>query len=269
MAGLNILLGVLVFVGGASVGSFLNVVADRMPTGRSLSKPRSFCESCGRTLTSIDLVPVVSYLVLRGRCRHCGAIIPVRLMVVEAVTGALFTIVYVRYGLELEFVVLAAAVSLLLAVALIDLEHGLILNRIVYPSAGVLIILAPFWTEFDLSRSFFGSSSMAASLANSLLAGAGAFLAFLLILIAFPRGMGAGDVKLAGLLGLLVGYPGILISVWIAIVGGGAVAIALLLLRRKGRKDAIPFGPFLAAGALVVVLAGSDIISKYQDVVGF
>jgi len=259
------MLAVLAFIIGASIGSFLNLAADRIPAGRSIVKPRSFCESCQRQLESRDLFPVISYLWLRGRCRFCGATIPVRLMVVEAIMGILFTVLYVRYGLEVEFVVLGTAVSLLVLVALIDLERGLILNKIIYPSMIVLVVLSPFWTELGLSRSFLGSDGLVGTLLNSLLTGLGAFLVFLAIAVAYPNGMGGGDVKLGGVIGLLVGFPGALLALWLAVVSGGLVAIGLVVLRKLGRKDTMPFGPFLALGAIVALLAGSEITSWYND----
>ena len=261
------MLGVIVFAIGASVGSFLNVVADRMPAGESLVRPRSSCASCKRSLSNIELVPVLSYLWLRGRCRYCGVRIPPRVIVVEVITGLLFTAVYLRFGYNLQFVVLASAVSLLIVLAIIDLEHGLILNRLVFPSFVVLLILAPFWSDLDLTRSFLGSSGMLASLANSVVAGLGGFLLFLIVALVYPEGMGGGDVKLAGLVGLLVGFPGVLVALWGAVIAGGLVATALLALRKKGRKDTMPFGPFLSLGGIVVLLAGSEIISGYQHLI--
>lgn len=255
----------LAFALGISVGSFVNVVVDRLPQGRSLVRPRSFCEACTRPLAHLDMVPVVSYLWLRGRCRYCGAAIPLRVMLTEATTGLLFTLLYLRFGYGIDFVVMCAVVSLLLIVALIDLEHGLILNRVIYPAIIALVLVAPFWPELGLSRSFPGTPSMLASLLNSLAAGAGAFLLFLAITLVYPQGMGGGDVKLAGLVGLLVGFPGILIALWIAGVTGGLLAIVLLLLGKKGRKDSIPFGPFLAGSAIIAFLASSEIIAKYQE----
>jgi len=255
----------IAFVTGASVGSFLNVVADRTVEGGSLVSPRSYCPSCKRPLPNVEMVPIFSYLWLRGRCKECGARIPVRVLLVELTTAILFTAAYLKYGLGPEFVVVSAGVSLLLVIAVIDFEHSLILNRIVLPAALVLLLLSPFWTELGFDRPFLGNSDMLASTGNSLLAGAGAFLVFLIIALTYPQGMGGGDVKLAGLLGLLVGLPEIFVALWIGVVAGGSVAIALLLLRRKGRKDAIPFGPYLSAGGIVALLAGSELVNAYQD----
>ena len=208
--------GVLAFAVGASVGSFLNVVA----------------------------------------------------MLVELATGLLFAVSYLRFDLGAEFALTCVALSLMVVVAVIDLEHGLILNRIMLPSAVVLLLLAPFWSELGVTRSFLGSESMLASLANSVASAAGAFLLFLAIALVFRGGMGGGDVKLAGVLGLLLGFPGILAALWLGIVIGGLVAVVLLALRIKGRKDEIPFGPFLALGAIAALLAGSDeIVDRYEDLV--
>ncbi|MCH8279622.1 MAG: prepilin peptidase [Chloroflexi bacterium] len=257
--------GVFAFLFGASVGSFLNVTIDRLPHGQSLVRPRSFCDACNRSLSSLDMVPVLSYLWLRGRCRYCSAKIPMRILFTEAVTGTLFTFLYFRYGFGIEFLVMVAVVSLMLVVAIIDLEHGLILNRIIYPAIIVLLILSPFWSELGLSRSFLGTPDLLASFLNSLVAGTGAFLVFLIITIIYPAGMGGGDVKLAGLIGLLVGFPGVLLALWMAVVAGGLMAITLLVLGKKGRKDSMPFGPFMAAGALVTFLSGAEIMGRYQE----
>ena len=257
--------GLFAFLIGASVGSFLNVAADRVPNGGSLLRPRSFCDSCQRTLSSIDMIPVLSYVWLRGKCRHCKAGIPFRVFLVEAATGVLFLAVYLMHGMGADFVVLSACLSLLVVVTLIDLEHGLILDKMVVPSLVVLLLVAPFWSEMGITRSFFGDETMIASLAISFLSGLGAFLAFLIIAMIFPAGMGGGDVKFAPVLGLMVGFPGILITLWLSAVGGGVVAIALILARKKSRKESIPFGPFLAFGAAAALLGGPDIINWYND----
>ena len=263
------MLAVFAFLIGASVGSFLNLAADRVPAGRSIVKPRSFCESCNTQLASRDLVPVLSYLWIRGKCRYCSAPIPVRFMAVEALTGALFTAVYLRHGLEVEFILLATAVSLMIVVALIDLEHGIIPNKIILPSLVVLIILSPFWTELGLPRSFLGNEDLAGTLINSILTGLGSFLVFLGIAMIYPNGMGGGDVKLGGVIGLLVGYPGALLALWLAVVIAGVIAIGLVVMGKLSRKDTMPFGPFLSLGAVAALLAGTDITSWYNDLADF
>ncbi len=241
------------------------MAADRVPDGRSLLRPPSYCESCLRPLASIDMVPVFSYLWLRGKCRDCKASVPIRVVLVEAVTGALFVAALSQYGIGLDFVIISACLSLLVVVSLIDLEHGLILNSMVVPSIVLLMVIGPFWNEIEIERSFFGDETVVASMANSYLSGLGAFLAFLVIAIVAPGGMGGGDVKFAAVMGLMVGFPGILLAIWVSAVGGGIIAISLVLTGKKGRKDVIPFGPFMALGAAVVLIAGPELIEWYKD----
>ena len=236
-----------------------------MPEGRSVIRPRSFCESCRRPLASFDMVPVLSYVWLRGRCRHCKAGIPLRVVLVEGATGALFLAVFLLPGFGPGFVILGACLSLLVLISLIDLEHGLILDVMVFPSIVLLLVLAPFWSDIGFPRTFLGDETMVASLANSSLSGLGAFLAFLAIAMINPAGMGGGDIKFAAVLGLMVGFPGILMAIWISAIGGGLIAIGLILTRKKTRKDVMPFGPFMAIGAAVVLISGSDIVNWYQD----
>ena len=255
--------GLFAFGIGASAGSFLNVVADRLPAGQSLVTPRSHCSGCERRIPVHDLIPVLSYLWLRGRCRHCRERIPPRVVAVEIVTGALFLSAYFKLGWGAPFVLVGAGVALLVAIAVIDLEHRLIPNRLVIPASLVLLALAPLWPELGIDRALAFEQVHLASLANSLAAGAGAFLVFLAIKAVYPAGMGAGDVKMAGMLGLLVGYPGIVVALWLAVVAGGAVAVGLLALGGRSRKDAMPFGPFLSAGGVVALLASTEIIQFY------
>jgi leader peptidase (prepilin peptidase)/N-methyltransferase len=258
--------GPFAFAIGASVGSFLNLVADRMPSGQSFLSPRSSCDFCGKQLPNTSLVPLFSYLWLRGKCRYCAAAIPARGMVVELATAVLFTLIYVKTGFGIPWIVLSAAVSLLIAIAVIDWEHKLVLNRMVLPAMVAVLVLSPFWTELGMARTFFDSSGLIASLANSLAAGSGAFLFFLAIYTAYPQGLGGGDVKLGGLIGLLVGFPGVIVALWGGIVGAGIVAIFLLALRIKGRKDELSLGSYLSIAAIVALLWGSGIVSGYHDV---
>lgn len=242
------------------------MAADRVPDGRSLVRPPSHCDSCQHKLGSRDVVPVFSYLWLKGKCRHCQAAVPRRVVLVEAVTGTLFVLALALNGVGLDFIVISACLSLLVLVTIIDLEHKLILDSIVFPSIVVLLLIGPFWTEIGLTRSFFGDETLVASLANSYLSGLGAFLIFLAIGMVNPAGMGGGDIKFSAVLGLMVGFPGILLTIWISAVGGGIIAIVLILTKQKGRKDVIPFGPFMALGAAIVLVFGPEIIDAYQSI---
>ena len=177
--------------------------------------------------------------------------------------GALFAALYFMLGWGVEALVVGSGVALLAAIAVIDLEHRLIPNRIVVPAVFVLAALAPFWPELGIDRALFFEQVHLASLVNTLIAAAGAFLAFLAIKAVYPAGMGWGDVKMAGMLGLLVGYPGIVVALWVAVVVGGVFAVGLLALGRRSRKDAMPFGPFLSAGGIFSLFAGAEIVEFY------
>ena len=260
-----LLFAILAFALGASVGSFLNVVSDRVPRGVSIVTPRSFCDKCKRTLESRELIPVLSYLWLRGKCKECGVSIPLRVWLVEVVTGSLFTVAYFRYGSGMEFAIVCVALALMVAISVIDLEHRLILNSIIFPTLLVLLIIAPFWPQIGFERGFLDSHGMLASFANSVLAGFGVSALFLMLALAVPQGMGMGDVKLTAVIGLMVGFPGVVVAIWLGIVIGGIVAVLLLILKLRGRKDLIPFGPFLSVGAIIALLAGTELTSKYQE----
>jgi leader peptidase (prepilin peptidase) / N-methyltransferase len=239
-------------VGGLLVGSFLNVVAHRLPRGESLAPSRSGCPSCGARPRAIDTVPVVSWLALRGHCHACGARIPARGPLVELATGALFAAVVATQDDALRIVLGLLLVTALVPITLIDLDHRLIPNRITGAAAvaGLVAILA-------LDPGFLGEALVAA-------AAAGGF--FLVAALLNPRGMGMGDVKLAALLGLYLGRagaPAILIALVLGVVAGAAV------IARKGtgagRKTTVPFGPFLALGGLVAFFAGDALVDRYLD----
>ena len=254
---------VFAFFIGTAVGSFVNVVADRLPAGQSLVRPGSHCPVCDTHLRAFDLVPVLSYVWLRARCRYCGAAIPRRLPLVEAGTGLLFALAAASFGFSAAFAAAAVILGLLVAITIIDLEHGLILDKVVLPASVAALLMAPLWPLVGVEREFFWWSGPLASFASSLAGGVAGFVFFLAIVFLRPGGMGGGDVKLGGLLGLLLGLAGVVIAVWVAVVAGGVVAAALLVLGKRGRKSEMPFGPFLAGGAAVALLAGSQVQSWY------
>ncbi|MFH0768217.1 MAG: prepilin peptidase [Chloroflexota bacterium] len=251
------------FILGICIGSFLNVCIDRLPRGQSLIYPPSHCDTCGRKLRVFALIPIASYLWLKGRCRYCGANIPRRVFAVELGTGLLFAFVSFSYGFSIEFWVLAFYTCLFLVLAVIDLEHGLILNKIVYPAIGISLILSPFWPSLGFSRAFLGENTMLHVFLSSL-SGGGIFAGlFLLIALLYKGGMGWGDLKMAGLVGLATGFPSVLVAMMISFLSGGLTAGFLLLLRRKRRKEAVPYAPFLSLGALVGLLWGEGLTVWY------
>jgi len=241
---------------GLAVGSFLNVCIDRLPQNKSIAYPPSHCEACQHKLTAKDLIPVFSYLRLRGRCRYCQTSIPRKLMWVELATGVIFALLYWHYGLSPELGVMAFYACLFIVIFVIDLEHSLILNKVVYPTMVVALLLSLYpWPWF--------SESMGIRVAYAALGGAIGFVVFLLIALVSRGGMGWGDVKLAALIGLATGFPLVFVAIIMAAILGGIVAVVLLATRRRGRREMIPFGPFLAVAAMVTLLWGSNILNWY------
>jgi leader peptidase (prepilin peptidase) / N-methyltransferase len=235
---------------GLAVGSFLNVLAARIPLRRSIVSPGSACMSCGTALAWYDNVPLVSYAVLRGRCRHCGTAISLRYPAVEALTAALVAGCVLRFGLTWDALIGSFFCAALVAVSATDLERRIIPNRIVLPAFAVVLAA---------NTLLHPSVAWAAGAA-----GAAAF--FFVAAIAYPDGMGMGDVKLALLLGAAVGRT-VPVAVMVALVS--ALVPSAALLARHGsdaRKMKIPFGPFLALGGVVALFAGRYLLDAYLGV---
>jgi leader peptidase (prepilin peptidase)/N-methyltransferase len=243
---------------GLVIGSFLNVVIWRVPRRESIVAPGSKCPGCDTPLEARDNVPVLSWLALRGRCRHCGARISARYPLVELATGALFVAIAARFEDSWAlpaYLVLGAA---LLAISVIDLEHYIIPNRIVYPVGVALVVLLAFAAAVTGSWDAF---------ARALLGGCAAFAVLFVIHVISPRGMGFGDVRLCFLLGTALGWLGwqhVLFGLFAGFLYGALIGVALMVLRVRARNQHIPFGPFLAAGTLTMLLAGTPIIDWYR-----
>lgn len=244
---------------GIAIGSFLNVCIDRLSLRKSLIFPSSHCDSCQRKLGLLDLVPVFSYLFLRGRCRYCCARIPIRIFLVEIISGLLFFLAYWRYGLTAQFGVTAFWCCIFLVIIFIDWEHKLILNVITYPAIVIAIVLLAVHTYV----SGVVLLPPEATLVNGVISGAALFIFFLLIVLIRPDAMGMGDAKMVALIGLVSGFPLVVFSMIIGIVLGGIVAIVLLATKKKGRKDVIAYGTFLGIGPIIALLFASDIINWY------
>jgi leader peptidase (prepilin peptidase)/N-methyltransferase len=240
-------LAAMAFVPGLALGSFLNVVAARVPLRRSIVHPRSACMTCDAVIAWYDNIPIVSWVLLRGRCRSCGATIPWKYPLVELVTAVLVGACVLAFGLTLDAAVATFFCAALVAVSVTDLERKVIPNRIVLPAATIVLVAqtalhpSPEWAL-------------------------GAFLAALFLFIAafaYPAGMGMGDVKLALLLGAMLGRT-VPVAMMIAMLS--ALVPSIVLLARHGsaaRKMAIPFGPFLALGGIIALFAGGPLVEAY------
>jgi leader peptidase (prepilin peptidase)/N-methyltransferase len=253
----EIFLVVIFAILGLAIGSFLNVCIDRLPGNKSIVLPPSHCEACQHKLAARDNIPVFSYLALRGRCRYCKASIPRRIFWVELATGVIFALLAWHYGLKPELGIMAFFTSLFIIIFVIDLEQGLILNKVVYPGMVVafLLALAP--------RAGLGDQ-ITIRMADAALGGVIGFVIFFLIAFLSRGGMGWGDVKLAGLIGLATGFPLVIPSIIMGAILGGIVAVILLIAKRRNFQGMIPFGPFLAATAMVTLLWGPTILNWYR-----
>jgi leader peptidase (prepilin peptidase)/N-methyltransferase len=247
---------------GMAVASFLNICCDRLPVGESIVYPPSHCPACRHRLRARDLIPVFSYLWLRGRCRYCQAPIPRRLLWVEIGTSALFGYLYWHYmvwqrGSGIELAVAAFYCSLFIVFLVIDLEHRLIPDRVVYPAMALALLLSALFSFF------LPPLEIVPGILEAAIGGGIGLVLFGLVVIISRGGMGWGDVKLAALIGLVTGFPLIFVALLLAVIVGGLVAGLLLALRVKGRREAIPFAPFLSLAAIVTLLWGSNILSWY------
>jgi leader peptidase (prepilin peptidase)/N-methyltransferase len=248
---------------GLLLGSFANVVIARVPDGGSVVRPGSACPRCDAPIAPRDNVPVASWLLLRGRCRTCDTAISAQYPLVEAACAAVFAAIGWRIGLDWALPAFLLFGWTLMVVAVIDLQTRRIPNRLTYPLTPALLVLLVVAALLD------GAPGGAV---RALLGGVVAFALLLTLALINPRGMGMGDVKLAGFIGLGLGYLGwghLWLGLFLGFFGGGVIAGLLLALRLRTRKDHIPFGPWLAIGAMVALLAARPIIDTYLRLSGW
>ncbi len=259
-----ILIAIIFFLFGLCFGSFLNVVVYRLPIKKSLSEPPSSCPSCENRLGIVELIPLLGYLLLRGRCRHCGIRISARYPMVELAVGILFVLSYAHFGLSINTVFYLILFFILLAVALIDLEHRIVPNTLVayglgagilfyIPAAADLLLVMPSWLVVD--------RAVADAAGGFLLGGA----VMLVILLVSRGGMGAGDMKLMALIGLYVGLRGAAVVMLLGFFFGAVVGLTFMALGKLTRKDALPFAPYLSLAGLIQVLWGEQIWDWYMN----
>jgi leader peptidase (prepilin peptidase)/N-methyltransferase len=240
---------ILVAAFGLVIGSFLNVCVARLPERRSLWRPGSTCPGCGAAIRWHDNVPIVSFVALRGRCRACGNRISWRYPLVEIVTSGLFALAYLRFGWSAQLGVSLVLISALIVITGIDLAHQIIPDVITVPGIAVGFLLNLGAERVGWLDSLLG-----------ILVGGGTFF---VIILASNGGMGGGDMKLGAMLGAFLGWKITLVTLLIAVLGGGLVAVVLLLLKTRGRKDPVPFGPFLALGGIAGLLWGERLLAWY------
>ena len=240
---------------GAVIGSFLNVIIVRLPRNESLVAPRSRCRACGTELHWFDNIPVLSFLALRGSCRACDAAISWRYPIIEGLTALLFAAAAWRSTSIADLLIAWLFLATLVAIAGIDLELQLIPDRITLPG-----IVVGFLTSFLGTRASWLDSLLGILAVGGIL---------LVVIILSGGGMGGGDVKLGAMLGAFLGYKLALLALFLAVIGGGCVALALLFTGIRRRKDPIPFGPFLAMAAAITLLWGETILTWYLTAFSF
>lgn len=250
---------VIVFTVGAVIGSFLNVCIYRIPLGQSVILPSSRCPACGTHIRPVDNIPIVSFILLRGKCRHCRAKIAFRYPLVEFLNALLYVALLWRFGLGLYLPVLCVFSSALIVITFIDLDYQIIPDVITLPGTliglitGSLIIPDPFarGSLLGFTQSFVG-----------MLAGGGLFY---LIAVASRGGMGGGDIKMMAMVGAVSGWKSVLLTTFAGSLLGSVVGVFLMLFHGKGRKTKVPFGPFLAAGTLITLFFGEEIFLLYLN----
>ena len=248
---------VVVAVFGLVIGSFLNVCIFRIPRNISIVFPSSRCPSCNHPIRAWDNIPVISYMILGGRCRHCGAKISLQYPFVEALNAFFYVAVFWRYGFGWDSGVYALFCSSLLVITFVDLEFQIIPDRITLPGivigivAGSLLMPDPFMrtTLLGYKASVIG-----------LLSGGGFFY---LVAVLSRGGMGGGDIKMMAMVGALMGWKTVLLTTFLGSLSGSMVGIFLMIFRGRGRKAKIPFGPFLALGAVITLFFGEEILAWY------
>lgn len=258
-----IIYSVIIFIFGLIIGSFLNVCIYRIPRDESIVAPPSHCPDCGTRLKPFDLIPLLSYLINRGKCRYCGLKISPRYFLVELLTGIVSVALVVKYGLTVDFVAFLFLTYILIVVFFIDLDHQIIPNELVIVGliAGAILFVYNLFLPFQI----YSDNSWWNPLLG-LVVGSGFLLGVSLIGLAIYKGddvMGMGDVKIFAPIGLFLGWRMTLLALFMSVVLGGMSSLMLILLGKANRKSMIPFGPFIVGAAFITIMWGWDILNWY------
>lgn len=247
-------IGIIPFAFGLCVGSFLNVCIYRIPASKSIVYPGSTCPRCATAIRFYDNIPLISYLLLAGKCRHCKAKISARYPLVELLGGLFALCVFLKFGLTIEALIYYVFIAVLLAIAFIDIDHRIIPDIISIPGIAVFFLAAFAIPALTWKESLLGI----------LVGGGSLFLvAWVYHLLTKKEGMGGGDIKLLAMIGALIGWKGVLFSIFVSSATGTIVGLAAMLATRQNMKLAVPFGPFLAVGAITYIFFGPELIHWY------
>ena len=246
---------IVVFIFGLIIGSFLNVVIYRVPRNQSIINPPSHCPKCNTKLKWYDMIPLLSYIILKGKCRYCGTKISFQYPLVEFLAGITFVIVFQKFGWSLQFLKWIVFTSLLISTGLIDLSEGIVPDIIVLPGLILGVLFSIFSGKTGMLESIYGLTTM------------GAF--FLIVILLSRGGMGWGDLTFGAMIGSFLGFQLSLLTLLLAFVSGALTGLAAIIIKKKGRKDTIPFGPFLSIAAFVASIYGFEILKIYLKFLHF
>lgn len=247
---MEILMYLFIFIIGLTIGSFLNVCIYRIPGGESIAFPPSHCPNCNKRIRYYDLIPVISYLILRGKCRYCGEKISVKYPLIELLTGGVFLIIFYVYGFSIESIKFMLFISYLIVVAFIDFKTtDVYLNTTITGILiGAIFVIYNYLIDREYMTYIIGALIGGGSIA---------------LIIITTKGMGWGDAEICLICGAFLGFKSIIVALFLAFLIGALTSVGLIALKIKSRKDAIPFGPFVALGALITAIFGNPIIMHY------
>ncbi|MQG18612.1 MAG: hypothetical protein FI687_02395 [SAR202 cluster bacterium] len=252
---------------GIFFGSFINTLIDRTPEYTSIIFSRSQCDLCNKKLSATELIPIISYFVLKGKCKTCKGKINQRQPIVEVITGIITILIFQNHNFNFTLIPIITSTYILIVISAIDLEHKIIPNRLIIPSNFIGILMSPFWNVLSTPKTFPGLSGVFAPLINSTFSGIGSLALPLIIFLKYPKGMGGGDWKLACFTGIILGFPSILLSWWITSITGGLVAIYLLTIKKKSLKYEIPYAIFISFGALLILIFGDSAFNTIRYII--
>jgi leader peptidase (prepilin peptidase) / N-methyltransferase len=248
---LNLFILIYIFIIALCIGSFLNVCIYRIPNGESIVNPPSHCGNCGTTLKSLDLIPVFSYIFLKAKCKYCGEKISFRYPLIELITGVLITAVYIEYGLNFMFFKYTILIMLLIVIGMIDFDTTDVYLKTTFTGIvfGMAFLIYGHFLGYGIKDFIFGAA-----------AGGGAIA----LIILLTRGMGWGDAEICILVGLFLGLKLTIFMLFSSFVVGGIIGFLLIVFKIKSRKDYMPFGPFIAIGAIITMFFGEKLINLYM-----